>query len=164
MDAKRLVGRQFLPKARQLQSLSEIVASKVCSVLCTSALSIHNNRSSAHSVEHRKVNLPPRCHQLRKVIKASTKNICLRQCRTNVKPQWLQNVALTECWLSSPHKRHTLSLAPIHLGQQHLEATRCNPWPSGRDKTSDYVKTPHLLLSPALCCSPAPSVHVALDG
>ena len=33
--------------------------------------------------------------------------------------------------VSSPYKSHTLSLATIQLGQQHLEAIPCNPWPSG---------------------------------
>ena len=30
--------------------------------------------------------------------------------------------------VSSPYKRHTHSSASIQLGQQHLEAIRCNPW------------------------------------
>ena len=86
-----------------LVSVRDLVPSKVCFVLCTSALNITTEaRVTPWSTEK---NLPPRYHQLRKVIQASTKKSAFRDRYTNAESQWLQAVAVTEYCLCHRHTR-----------------------------------------------------------
>ena len=82
-----------------------------------------------------KINLPPRCHQLREVIQAPAKTSALRHHHRNVKSQ---KVAVTEYWLCH---RHTRAI-PTHGHRSRSVSTTLKPYavtlgPSGRDTTSD---------------------------
>ena len=78
---------------------------------------------------------------------------------------WLHKAAMTEYCLCQGHTGHTQEFLGIyHATSAHLNsyAATLGPWVVSQSRM--WAETLHHLFSPALCCSPAPSAHIALTG
>ena len=111
--------------ATALVSVRDLVPSKVCFGLCESALNIDTQaRVTPSSTEK---NLRPRCHQLRKVIQAPPKKICVstlpHKRQVAMAPESCGDKVVV---VTSPYKSDTHSPASIQLGQHKFKTFAAN--------------------------------------